>query len=111
MAKRIDIELDKGSDFSFSFIAKDFTGAVINLTNFTVKASYSTSHTDLTDKTDFTTVTITNAVGGGITVTISNTDSAVLDADSRYLYNVWVISATNSITYVAEGIMFVSGKV
>jgi hypothetical protein len=111
MAKKIDLEIDLGADFSFSFVAKDFNGNVINLTNFTAHGNYSTSHTNLSDVTPFTSVVITNAVGGGITVTINNTDSGLLDPDSRYVYNVWVVSATNNITYVVEGIMFVSGKV
>lgn len=111
MAKYIDLYLDQGSDLSKTFIAKDFSGTVINLTGYTVDGAFSTSHTDDDNRTSFSSLSITDAEHGVISISITNSDSLLLNADSRYVYNIAVTSGSSVKTSVMEGILFVSGKV
>jgi hypothetical protein len=111
MAKNIDLYVDQGADFSFSFVAKDFSGNVINLTSFTCAGHFSTSNTGVDTVTPFSTVAIVDAVHGGMTFTLANGTTETLTPDSRYVYDIWVVSNVGNITYVLQGTMFVSGKI
>lgn len=111
MAQQIDFYVDQGCDFSQTFVAKDYSGSVINLTNFTIGGSFSTSNTDLYNLQNFSTIVISTPASGAITVTLSHQDSQLLFPDYRYLYSIWVISNTPSIIKVAEGIIFVRGTI
>jgi hypothetical protein len=101
MAVYSDLSIDQGADFSAEIVVEDTTGTVADLTGFTgagqIRKTYSSS-----TAVSFG-VTVTNAGGGVITVTLTNTQTNAMKA-GRYVYDVEITKTSNGEkTRVVEG--------
>jgi hypothetical protein len=101
MAVYSDLSIDQGADFSAEIVVEDITGTVADLTGFTgagqIRKTYSSS-----TAVNFG-VTVTNAGGGVITVTLTNTQTNAMKA-GRYVYDVEITKTSNGEkTRVVEG--------
>jgi hypothetical protein len=115
MAQNEDFSLDKGSDVVIELHLQDAaTNAAKNLTGYSVAAKLKkTFNSDSDSTTDFGT-TITNATTGVVALSLTNTQTGVLNA-GRYVYDVelsFLDSSSNTIIErILEGTMNITPSV
>ena len=111
MAIAQNIEIDQGSDYSKTFIAKDDTGTVIDLTTAPstlaaqIRKSYAT-----TGATDFTATVTPSVTTGAYTLALTDVQTATGTLErGRHVYDVvQTVTATGIKTRIMEGIANVS---
>lgn len=104
MAIKANLVIDQGSTFSATIDLTDATGAVFNLTNYTVAAQMRKNYTSST-ATNF--VTSQTGETGKINLSLIQSTTAALEP-GRYLYDVEITSSGGVITRVVEGIVTVT---
>ena len=112
MAIAQNIEIDQDSDYSQTFIAKDDTGTVIDLTTAPstlaaqIRKSYAT-----TTATDFTATVTPSVTTGEYTLALTDVQTAAMER-GRHVYDVvQTVTATTIKTRIMEGIAVVSPSV
>ena len=95
-----NIFIDQGADFTTTVTVTDSNGDAVSLVGYSAAAQIRKSYSSSTS-TDFTT-SISNASGGEITITLSDTQTAALEA-GRYLYDVLITASGGDKTRVVEG--------
>ena len=101
MAVLSNLSIDQGSDFSAEVVVEDSSGDVANLTGYTGAGQIRKTYTSST----FTAfgVTVTNAGGGLLTLTLTNAVTNAMKA-GRYVYDVEITKTSNGEkTRVVEG--------
>ena len=97
--------VNAGTDFTQTFTVEDSTtNSVKNLTAHSA-ASQMRKHAAATGVTTFTT-SITNAAGGQIRIGLSTSQTAELKP-GRYVYDVMLTAADNSMSRIVEGMVLV----
>ena len=112
MAIAQNIEIDQDSDYSKTFIAKDDTGTVIDLTTAPstlaaqIRKSYAT-----TSATDFTATVTPSVTTGEYTLALTDVQTAAMER-GRHVYDVvQTVTSTEIKTRIMEGIAVVSPSV
>ena len=108
MASISNIFIDQGADFTTTVTVTDSNGDAVSLVGYSVTAQIRKSYSSSTS-TAFTT-SISNASGGEITITLSDTQTAALEA-GRYLYDVLITASGGDKTRVVEGQVTVNPSV
>ena len=108
MASISNIFIDKGADFTTTVTVTDSNGDAVSLAGYSAAAQIRKSYSSSTS-TAFTT-SISNASGGEITITLSDTQTAALEA-GRYLYDVLITASGGDKTRVVEGQVTVNPSV
>ncbi len=108
MASISNIFIDQGADFTTTVTVTDSNGDAVSLTGYSAAAQIRKSYSSSTS-TAFTT-SISNASGGEITITLSDTQTAALEA-GRYLYDVLITASGGDKTRVVEGQVTVNPSV
>ena len=111
MAAVANLRIDQGASFSSDVTVTNTDGEAVNLTGYTAEAKLANAYGSST----FTTITTTiasDASTGVISLSLTDTQTASLDAPSRYVYDVYITkTADSTVTRVIEGIITVSPKV
>ena len=111
MAAVANLRIDQGASFSSDVTVTNSDGEAVNLTGYTAEAKLANAYGSST----FTTITTTiasDATTGVISLSLTDTQTASLDASSRYVYDVYITkTADSTVTRVIEGIITVSPKV
>jgi hypothetical protein len=97
--KRYDIELYQGDDFAFDLIFKDSLGALIDVTEWDATVQIRKISDNSPAETPAMSVMV-GGVDGKITVYLTNSNSAALDGDTEYKYDVQVMDAVSKRTYI-----------
>ena len=112
MAIAQNIEIDQDSDYSKTFIAKDDTGTVIDLTTAPstlaaqIRKSYAT-----TTATDFTATVTPSVTTGEYTLALTDVQTAAMER-GRHVYDVvQTVTSTEVKTRIMEGIAVISPSV
>ena len=112
MAIAQNIEIDQDSDYSKTFIAKDDTGTVIDLTTAPstlaaqIRKSYAT-----TSATDFTATVTPSVTTGEYTLALTDVQTAAMER-GRHVYDVvQTVTSTEIKTRIMEGIAVISPSV
>ena len=112
MAIAQNIEIDQDSDYSKTFIAKDDTGTVIDLTTAPstlaaqIRKSYAT-----TTAVDFTATVTSSVTTGEYTLALTDVQTAAMER-GRHVYDVvHTVTSTEIKTRIMEGIAVVSPSV
>ena len=112
MAIAQNIEVDQDSDYSKTFIAKDDTGTVIDLTTAPstlaaqIRKSYAT-----TTATDFTATVTPSVTTGEYTLALTDVQTAAMER-GRHVYDVvQTVTSTEIKTRIMEGIAVISPSV
>ena len=112
MAIAQNIEIDQDSDYSKTFIAKDDTGTVIDLTTAPstlaaqIRKSYAT-----TTATDFTATVTPSVTTGEYTLALTDVQTAAMER-GRHVYDVvQTVTSTEIKTRIMEGIAVISPSV
>lgn len=98
MSQRANIVVDQGTTYSSQINLVDSTGAVIDMSAYTIVAQFRKDYSSAT-KYDFT--TIGNAYGA-VGLSLSANASANIAA-GRYVYDVTVTSNTGLVSRIMEG--------
>lgn len=109
MAAKANIVIDQGADFSTTITVTDASGSVINLTGYTARGQIRKHYTSTTA------VNLSFTFGsprteGKLTLSLSNVQTANMAA-GRYVYDVEIISASNVISRLVEGIATITPEV
>ena len=108
MARISNIFIDQGADFTTTVTVTDSNGDAVSLVGYSAAAQIRKSYSSSTS-TAFTT-SISNASGGEITITLSDTQTTALEA-GRYLYDVLITASGGDKTRVVEGQVTVNPSV
>ena len=108
MASISNIFIDQGADFTTTVTVTDSNGDAVRLAGYSAAAQIRKSYSSSTS-TAFTT-SISNASGGEITITLTDTQTASLEA-GRYLYDVLITASGGDKTRVVEGQVTVNPSV
>jgi hypothetical protein len=108
MAVTSNLIMDQGSDFTVTINYNDQDGTAKDLTGYTARSQMRKSYYS-TSATSFT-ANISDPTNGEITMTLSSNTTANVKA-GRYVYDLEVVSNTNVVTRVIEGIVTVMPEV
>ena len=108
MASISNIFIDQGADFTTTVTVTDSNGDAVSLVGYSAAAQIRKSYSSSTS-TAFTT-SVSNASGGEITITLSDTQTAALEA-GRYVYDVLITASGGTKTRVVEGQVTVNPSV
>ena len=108
MSSISNIFIDQGADFTTTVTVTDSNGDAVSLVGYSAAAQIRKSYSSSTS-TAFTT-SISNASGGEITITLSDTQTTALEA-GRYLYDVLITASGGDKTRVVEGQVTVNPSV
>ena len=109
MATISNLFIDQGADFTTTVTINDSTGSALDLTNYTALAMMRKSYASTT-ATTFTSTFASDRTTGQITISLSDTQTAALEA-GRYVYDLVITDASGTKTRVVEGIATVNPSV
>lgn len=107
MAIKTNIIVDQGTDVSYTFNVKNSSSNSINLTGYTAKSQFRKYYTSSKSYNFNATV---NSSNGSITLTANSAYTGIIPA-GRYLFDCEVISSSNVVTRLVEGIVTVTPQV
>jgi len=108
MAVKADIFLDRNSDFTTTIKVVDTSGDSVDISGYTVnaviKSTYSNAqiNTSSSSTLAFTAVAASN---GDLTLSLTDTQTAFLIGDKRYVYDVKVSDGSSTNTKLVEGVL------
>ena len=108
MAAIANLTIDQGASFSSDVTVKDSNGDPFNLTGYTATAKMAKGYSSTRTRTTLTT-SIGSATTGVVTLSLTPTQTAALDAE-RYVYDLEITSGA-TVTRVIEGIISVRPQV
>lgn len=107
MATKANIIIDQGTTFSTDIYLTDDNGDAIDLTGYT-GASKMRKHYTSSNAQSFTIAL--NSSNGYVTLSLSSTQTSNL-TPGRYVYDVEVVSSSNVVSRIVEGIVTVTPEV
>ena len=108
MASISNIFIDQGATFTTTVTVTDANGDAVNLSGYSVAAQI--RKTFLSSSATAFTATISNASSGEITISLSPTQTAALEA-GRFVYDVLITASGGTKTRVVEGQVTVNPSV
>tara|TARA_Y100000004_G_C8831054_1_gene376190 strand:- start:399 stop:743 length:345 start_codon:yes stop_codon:yes gene_type:complete len=112
MAAIANLTIDQGANFSSDVTVKDANGNAFNLTGYTVEAKMAKGYSSTRTRTTITSTIATDATTGVVSLTLTSTQTAALDAPERYVYDVEITqTSSGTVTRVIEGIITVRPNV
>tara|TARA_B100000085_G_scaffold269931_1_gene281800 strand:+ start:124 stop:468 length:345 start_codon:yes stop_codon:yes gene_type:complete len=112
MAAIANLIIDQGANFSSDVTVKDANGNAFNLTGYTVEAKMAKGYSSTRTRTTITSTIATDATTGVVSLTLTSTQTAALDAPERYVYDVEITqTSSGTVTRVIEGIITVRPNV
>ena len=114
MARNEDLTVEQNADLSHSFYVYDTDGVTYkDLESYTVNAELKKRYNSTTS-ISFDTEVVAPANNGLITISLTNEQTAALDWNDRYVYDVVISTTTANTTFVErvlEGKIFVKAGV
>ena len=111
MAAIANLRIDQGASFSSDVTVTNSEGTVVDLSGYTTSARMAKSY-GASSYVDMTASVASDATTGVIELTLTDTQTANLDAPSRYVYDVYITQTSSStVTRVIEGVITVNPKV
>jgi len=111
MAAIANLTIDQGTTFSSDVTVKDSNGNAFDLTGYTAEAKMAKGYSSTRTRTTMTTTIAADATTGVVTLSLTATETAGLDAE-RYVYDLEITQTSSSnVTRVIEGIITVRPQV
>ena len=111
MAAIANLRIDQGASFSSDVTVTNSDGDVVDLTGYTTTAKMAKSY-GASSSVTITAAVASDATTGVIELTLTDTQTAALDAPARYVYDVYITkTADSTVTRVIEGVITVNPKV
>jgi len=106
MAAIANLIIDQGANFSSDITVKDANGNAFDLTGYTTEAKMAKGYASTRTRTTITSAVASDATTGVVSLTLTSTQTAALDAPERYVYDVEITqTSTGTVTRVIEGII------
>ena len=105
MAAIANLTIDQGATFSSDVTVKDANGNAFDLTGYTAEAKMAKGYNSTRTRTTMTTTINADPTTGIVTLSLTATETAALDALARYVYDLEVVSGGGAVTRVIEGII------
>ena len=106
MAAIANLIIDQGANFSSDITVKDANGNAFDLTGYTTEAKMAKGYASTRTRTTITSAVASDATTGDVSLTLTSTQTAALDAPERYVYDVEITqTSTGTVTRVIEGII------
>ena len=111
MAAIANLTIDQGATFTSDVTVKDANGNPFNLTGYTAAARLAKGYASTRTRADFTATVAADATTGLVTLALTSTQTATLDAE-RYVYDLEITqTSSGTVTRVIEGIISVRPQV
>jgi hypothetical protein len=111
MAAIANLTVDQGTSFTSDVTVKDANGNAFDLTGYTANAKMAKGFASTRTRTTITTTIAADAATGVVTLSLSSTVTAGLDAE-RYVYDLEITqTSSGNVTRVIEGIITVRPQV
>ena len=111
MAAIANLTVDQGTSFTSDVTVKDANGNAFDLTGYTAVAKMAKGFASTRTRTTTTTTIAADATTGVVTLSLSSTVTAGLDAE-RYVYDLEITqTSSGNVTRVIEGIITVRPQV
>jgi len=110
MAAIANLTIDQGATFSSDVTVKDANGNNFDLTGYTASAKMAKGYSSTRTRTAITSTVAADATTGIVTLSLTATETAALDAPARYVYDLEITSGA-TVTRVIEGIINVRPNV
>ncbi len=104
MAAIANLTIDQGATFSSDVTVKDANGNAFDLTGYTAEAKMAKGYNSTRTRTTMTTTINADPTTGIVTLSLTATETAALDAPARYVYDLEITSGA-TVTRVIEGII------
>jgi len=112
MAAVANLTIDQGASFSSAVTVKGLDGLPFDLTGYTAEAKMALGYTSTRTRTTITTTFDADRTTGVISLSLTATQTAALDAPARYVYDIEITyTADSTVTRVIEGIITVRPNV
>lgn len=105
MATFLELYCDQGTDFNFTLDITNDDGTPVNVANYTITSSIRKSYYS-SGVTANLTVAVLNAANGNLSLSMNSATTTKIKA-GRYLYDVKMKDAGNTVSRVIEGIITV----
>lgn len=109
MAAISNLVIDQGTTYSLTITVADATGAVIDLTGYTLRAQLRRSY-GATSYTSFTTSSGADPTDGELTISLTHSQTSALKS-GRYVYDIEIVDTNSVVTRVLEGIVTITPEV
>jgi len=110
MAAIANLTIDQGATFSSDVTVKDANGNAFDLTGYTATAKMAKGYSSTRTRTAITCTINADPTTGIVTLSLTATETAALDAPARYVYDLEITSGA-TVTRVIEGIINVRPNV
>jgi len=111
MAAIANLTVDQGTSFTSDVTVKDANGNAFDLTGYTANAKMAKGFASTRTRTTITTTVAADATTGVVTLSLTSTVTAGLDAE-RYVYDLEITqTSSGNVTRVIEGIITVRPQV
>ena len=110
MAAIANLTIDQGASFSSDVTLKDSSNNLFDLTGYTASAKMAKGYSSTRTRVEMTTTIASDPATGVVTLSLTATQTAALDAPARYVYDLEVTSGAQ-VTRVIEGIINVRPNV
>ena len=112
MAAIANLIIDQGANFSSDITVKDANGNAFDLTGYTTEAKMAKGYASTRTRTTITSAVASDATTGVVSLSLTATQTAALDAPERYVYDVEITqTSSGTVTRVIEGIISVRPNV
>ena len=105
MAARANYIIDQGTNFSSTVTVKDSQGVALNLTGYTATANMALGYASTRTRTALTIEFASDRTTGGVTMSLTATQTAALEAPARYVFDLDITDSSGTVTRVIEGLM------
>ena len=109
MATISNLFIDQSADFTTTVTINDSAGSALDLTGYTALAMIRKTYQSTT-ATTFTSTFVSPRTSGQITISLTDTQTAALEA-GRYVYDMVITDSSGNKTRVVEGIATVNPSV
>mgnify|MGYP007029125622 FL=1 len=103
--------IDQGTTFSSTVTVKDSTGSPLDLTGYTATAKMALGYASTRTRTDLTIEFTADRTTGGVTMSLTATQTAALEAPARYVFDLDITDSSGTVTRVIEGLMTIRPNV
>jgi len=111
MAAIANLTVDQGTSFTSDVTVKDANGNAFDLSGYTANAKMAKGFASTRTRTTISTTVAADATTGVVTLSLSSTVTAGLDAE-RYVYDLEITqTSSGNVTRVIEGIITVRPQV
>jgi len=111
MAAVANYVIDQGATFSSAVTVRGSDGNPLDLTDYTASAKMALGYASTRTRTTITTTFDADRTTGVITLSLTATQTAALDAPARYVYDLDITASDSTVTKIIEGLITVKPNV